>query len=166
MGDTWINHHGHHGKQSTRGVIPESAKDNPIVSGVKDVWGPTDVYGIKNLPKEATIILNGSVLDGMKPTDKPVEGEKNNPMMPVAWTLDFKSKSGKSSRVFCTTMGAATDFECEDMRRLLVNASIWGLGMESKMPEKANVDIVGSYKPTNFGFKNFKKGLKPADYDW
>ena len=166
LGDTWINHHGHHGKQSTRGVIPESAKDNPIASGVKDVWGPTDVYGIKNLPKEATIILNGSVLDGMKPTDKPVEGEKNNPMMPVAWTLDFKSKSGKSSRVFCTTMGAATDFECEDMRRLLVNASIWGLGMESKMPEKANVDIVGSYKPTNFGFKNFKKGLKPADYDW
>ena len=166
LGDTWINHHGRHGKQSTRGVIPEAQAKNPILRGVKDVWGRTDVYSVKNLTKDAAVVLHGSVLEGMKPDDKPVEGEKNNPMMPVAWTRNFKTESGKSSRVFCTTMGASTDFKSEDLRRLIVNASFWCLEMEDKIPEKANVDIVGEYKPTKFGFKTYRKGLKPADFDW
>lgn len=166
LGDTWINHHGHHGKQSTRGVIPEAEAKNPIVRGVKDVWGPTDVYGIKNLPKDASVVLQGAVLAGMKPGDKPIEGEKNNPMMPVAWTKNFKTESGKSSRIFCTTMGAATDFKSEDLRRLIVNASFWCLEMEDKIPEKADVSIVGEYKPTDFGFKSYQKGLMPSAYDW
>lgn len=166
LGDTWINHHGQHGKQSTRGVVPDTESKNPILRGVKDVWGPTDVYGIKNLPKDSKIVLRGAVLDGMKAKDKPAEGKVNDPMMPLAWTKDFKTEAGKSSRIFCTTMGAATDFECEDLRRLVVNASFWCLEMEDKIPDEAKVDIVGTYKPTNFGFKSYRKGLKPADYDW
>src|SRR5882672_3028995 len=31
LGDTWINHHGNHGKESTRGVINEALKDHPIL---------------------------------------------------------------------------------------------------------------------------------------
>lgn len=166
LGDTWVNHHGVHGRQSTRGVIPDAESKNPILRGVKDVWGPTDVYTIKNLSKDATVVLQGSVLEGMKPSDKPLEGEKNNPMMPLAWTKEFKTESGKTSRIFCTTMGASTDFKSEDLRRLIVNASLWCLEMEGKIPEKANVDIVGEYKPTDFGFKSYQKGLKPADFDW
>ena len=67
LGETWVRHHGHHGHESTRGVIPEAVKDHPILRGVIDVWGPTDVYGIRDLPEDATVLLEGSVRDGMTP---------------------------------------------------------------------------------------------------
>ena len=165
LGDTWISHHGNHGSESTRGVINEKHKSSPILNGVVDVWGPTDVYGITHLPESANVLLQGQILAGMKPDSKPVADDRNKPMMPLAWTKGYQSKSGKESRIFCTTMGASTDFRSEDLRRLVVNASIWCLGMEDKIPAKANVDIVGTYKPTAFGFGSFQKGTKPADYN-
>jgi hypothetical protein len=61
-------------------------------------------------------------------------------------------------------MGAATDMESEGMRRLLVNAAYWCTGLEEKIPEKAKVDIVGEYKPLPFGFKKYRKGVKPSDH--
>ena len=164
LGDTWINHHGHHRFESTRGVINEAQKDNPILNGVKDVWGPTDVYGIKNLTDSATVLLYGQVLEGMKPDDKPLEGPKNDPMMPLAWTKTFTGTSGKTARIFCTTMGASIDLACEDLRRLIVNASYWAVGLEDKIPAKANADVVGAYEPTFYGFGKFKPGLKPSDH--
>ena len=117
----------------------------------------TPVFGARPL-------VMGQILEGMKPTDKPIEGPKNNPMMPVAWTNAWVGPTGKPSRIFCTTMGAATDLESEGLRRLIVNASYWAVGMEDKIPERAKVDLVGEYKPTGFGFKGFVKGKKPADY--
>ena len=62
-------------------------------------------------------------------------------------------------------MGAANDFESEGLRRLFVNAGYWCLKMEDQIPARAKVDIVGEFKPTNFGFGDFKKGLKPSDYE-
>ena len=62
-------------------------------------------------------------------------------------------------------MGAAPDLEREGLRRLLVNAAYWCLGMEDKTPERAKVDIVGEFKPTFFGFGDFKKGMKPSDFE-
>ena len=49
LGETWVNHHGKHGKQSTRGVIAPGAEGHPILRGIKDgdIWGPTDVYTVK-----------------------------------------------------------------------------------------------------------------------
>jgi hypothetical protein len=35
--------------------------------------------------------------------------------------------------------------------------------MEDKIPTKADVDYVGDYKPTFFGFGKGRKGLKPSD---
>ena len=46
-------------------------------------------------------------------------------------------------------MGASQDLRSEGLRRLLVNASYWALGMEDQIPDKSNVDIVGSYEPTH-----------------
>ena len=103
------------------------------MTGIKDgdVWGPTDVYGVRlPLPGDSRPLVLGQVLSGMKPADPPVEGPKNNPMMPVAWTKSYKGKSGKTARVFCTTMGASQDFLSEGFRRLMVNAVYWSLGME------------------------------------
>ena len=85
-------------------------------------------------------------------------------MMPVAWTKTYTGKAGKTARVFTTTMGASQDLENEGVRRLFVNATYWALGLEEKLPHKANVDLVGQYKPTGFSFGGFVKGKKPEDY--
>ena len=69
---------------------------------------------------------------------------------------------GKVNKVLCTTMGAATDLLNEGLRRLVVNAVYWGLGME--IPRSADVSFVGDYKPTMYGFDGFKKGMRPADF--
>jgi hypothetical protein len=58
-------------------------------------------------------------------------------------------------------MGAATDLESAGLRRLLVNACYWGLGMEDSIQEDSNVDLVGEFKPTPFGFGGYVKGVKP-----
>ena len=167
LGETWISHHGQHGRQSTRGLIAKGEETHPIVRGIKDgdIWGPTDVYGVTlPLPGDSQPIILGQILVGMKPDDEPLEGGKNEPMMPVAWTKTYTGASGKTSRVFTTTMGASQDLQSEGLRRLLVNACFWSLGMESKIPDKANVEIVGEFDPHPFGFNAFIKGLKPEDY--
>jgi hypothetical protein len=164
LGETWVNHHGAHGKQSTRGVVAESARSHPIVRGCEDIWGPTDVYAVNRLEGDAVPLVMGEVLEGMKPGDKPIEGPKNNPMMPVAWVKTYRGEKGKTSRVFATTMGASQDLLSEGLRRLLVNASFWALGLEDKIPDRANVELVGTYEPLPFGFGGFKKGVKPSDH--
>ena len=164
LGETWINHHGHHKYESARGIINPDQKDHPIVRGVEDVWGPSDVYGVTELTHDPIVLVHGQVLDGMQPTDNPVTGKKNEPMMPVAWIKHYEGETGNTSRVFCTTMGASVDLESEGLRRLLVNGCYWGMGMEDQIPAKSNVDYVGSYEPTFFGFGQHKKGVKPADF--
>lgn len=161
LGETWVSHHGEHGKQSTRGVIEAAFRDHPVLRGVTDLWCPTDVYTVSHLPADAIVLVRGQVLSGMKPTDPPLEGTKNNPMMPVVWVRDYQGAQGKTSKIVTTTMGAAVDFENESLRRLLVNACYWTLGLEKSNPAKADVSYVGDYKPTWFGFGKFKPGVKP-----
>jgi len=46
FGETWINHWGKHGKQSTRGVINANEAGHPILKGIdkNGLWSTTDVY--------------------------------------------------------------------------------------------------------------------------
>lgn len=164
LGDTWISHHGNHKVESTRGVINPDEADHPILRGVTDVWGPTDVYGVRNLQDSAHVLLYGQVLTGMEPDDPAVEGPKNDPMMPLFWTREFTGKSGKTSKVICTTMGAAVDLESEGLRRALVNACYWALGLEDQIRPDMDVSIVGKFEPTFYGFGGYKKGVKPSDH--
>ena len=167
LGETWISHHGAHGKQSTRGLIAPGQEKHPIVRGLKDgdVWGPSDVYGVTlPLPGDSQPIVLGQILVGMSPSDAPLDGPKNSPMMPIAWTKSYTSASGKTGRVFTSTLGAATDLVAEGSRRMIVNATYWCLGLEDKLPEKANVELVGPYEPLPFRFGGFKKGVKPAEH--
>ena len=164
LGDTWVSHHGDHGKESARGVINEEQRRHPVLRGVEDIWGPTDVYGIIHLPPEAKVLVFGQVLEGMKPTDKPVAGKKNDPMMPMIWTRDYKTESGKICRTLTSTIGAATDLESEGLRRLFVNACYWLTDQD--VPKKADVAYVGEYKPTFFGFNKGRKGVKPSDHEF
>jgi hypothetical protein len=167
LGETWINHHGHHGHESTRGLIAPDAKDHPILRGIKDgdIWGPSDVYGVRlPLPGDSKPLVLGQVLEGMKPDSPVVTGEdakKNEPMMPVAWTKTYSMNGGPTGRVFTTTMGAATDMVSAGTRRMLVNGCYWAAGLESQIPAASNVEIVGTFEPTPFGFNGAKKGIKP-----
>ena len=165
LGETWVSHHGKHNVESTRGVIPQGEVGHPILRGVKDIWGPSDVYKIRN-PADATIrpLVLGQILSGMKPSDAAAEGARNNPMMPVAWVRPYTSASGKQPRIFATTMGAAEDLLNEGVRRMVVNACYWGLMLEGKIRAGADVSLVGDYRPTHFSFGGFKKGLKPEDF--
>ena len=163
LGETWIDHHGDHGKQSTRGIVVTGQEGHPILRGIRSggIWAPTDVYKVRlPLPGDSQPLILGQVLQGMKPSDPPVAGVKNDPMMPVAWTKTYGGKG--SARVFTTTMGAAVDLENESLRRLIVNACFWATGLENRIPPRTNVDLVGDYKPLSFGFGGFARGLKPA----
>ena len=173
LGEQWVNHWGNHKSEATRAVIEPSAKEDPILKGVKDVFVDSDVYEAYP-PADAAILLRGQVLKGMKPTDPPAAYEKqrasdkqkqdiNSPMMPIAWHRELKNAAGKPQKILCTTMGAATDLVNEDLRRLVVNGVYWGAGIE--VPAKAEVDIVGEFKPNNYEFNGFKKGLKAADFE-
>lgn len=178
LGEKWISHHGNHKNESCRGLIAEGAKSSPLVNGIKDgdVWGPTDVYGVRlPLPGDSKPVVMGQVMKrkgafdakdafyGMRPDDgPPVEGKKNDPMMPIAWTKSFEVPGGKPGKAFSTTMGSSTDLASEGLRRLLVNATYHLLDI--KVPEKAAVDIVGEFKPNQYSFGGYTKGLKPADH--
>lgn len=160
LGESWVSHHGKHGVEGTRGVIAPWQAAQPILRGIRegDIFGTTDVYTV-NLPPDAVPIVLGQVTESLQPDSKPVDGKKNDPMMPVAWTRAY----GKNGRVFTTTMGASQDLRSEGTRRLIVNGCLWALGLENKIPARTNVDIVGKYEPTPFKMNGFKTGVKPAD---
>ncbi|HYW46749.1 MAG TPA: ThuA domain-containing protein [Bryobacteraceae bacterium] len=168
LGETWINHHGRHGVQSTRAIAAPGQERHPILRGISsgDIWVPTDVYEVRlPLPEDARPILLGQVLEGMNPSDPPAPGKPNDPMMPVAWTKTWRSPQGKPARTFTTTMGSAQDLLNEAFRRLLVNACYWALGMESRIPARADVELSGTYQPLPFRTNGFAKGVKPADLE-
>jgi len=161
FGETWINHYGHHQRESTRGLIAKDMENHPIVKGIDDIWGESDVYGITTLSGDSKPLIMGQVLSGMNPKDKPNPDKK---LVPVAWTKTYTGEKGKTSRVFTTTMGHSFDLNSEGFRRLLVNACYWGMEMEDKIPARSKVDFVGKYEPNKIGMGGHKKGLKPSDH--
>jgi hypothetical protein len=167
LGETWISHHGQHGKQGTRGILIAQLKQHPILRGLNDgdIFGLSDVYGVRlPLPGDSQPLVLGEVTSTLQPKSPRVEGKVNDPMMPVAWTKTYTSSSGKVGRVFTTTLGASQDLSSEGTRRLLVNACYWAVGMESFIPPKSNVEVVGTFTPRSFKFNGHAPGKKPADY--
>lgn len=159
LGETWVAHYGKHQSESTRGVPAEGMKDHPLLRGVDDIWGPSDVYDITTLTGDSRPVVMGQVLSGMKPGDPPAAGKD---LKPVVWTKTYTGPEGKTGRIVATTMGHAGDLQSEGFRRVLVNAVYWLLDLD--VPAKANVDLVGAYEPQPIGFGGHKRGLKPADH--
>ncbi len=160
LGETWIAHHGIHGEEGTRAAPVGDGVDSPILNGVSDIWGPTDVYTVGDLAG-ATVLLLGKSTSGMT-ADAPNNEEKE--ALPIAWTREYQVPDGQRGKAFTTTMGASVDFVSEDLRRLFVNACLWAVGLENEIPERANVDYITPYEPTMFGFDSFVKGKRPHDY--
>ncbi|MBT8182276.1 MAG: ThuA domain-containing protein [Eudoraea sp.] len=188
LGEKWISHHGHHKHESTRGIVSKEGKSHPIAKGIEDgdIWGPTDVYGVRlPLPGNSKPIILGEVMKregefneadllyGMRPTDTipVIKNDKgallNDPMMPIAWTKSYQIPGGIEGKAFTTTIGAATDLLNKGVRRLLVNSVFWSMDME--VPVKADVGIVGDFKPTAYEFRDddywLKKQLKVEDFE-
>ncbi|MEY4566380.1 MAG: hypothetical protein RLY14_1350 [Planctomycetota bacterium] len=162
LGGAFRSHHGRWQQDSTRGIIVEENKSHPILSGVKDIWGTSDVYRTFNeggaLPMDCTALVMGQPLMGRKPDDA------INPdliPLPVAWCKNWTGNTGKTSKVFHVTMGSAQDFKSEGLRRLAVNAVYWSLDLESRIDPSSCVDIVGEYNPPESGFDYEKLHVKP-----
>jgi hypothetical protein len=160
LGETWVAHHGEHKKEGCRGVIEDANKAHPVLRGVVDVFADSDVY-TANPPADVSVLLRGQVTDSLKPDSKPVAGKKNEPMQPIAWVRERKNEDGAVNRILCSTMGAATDLQSEDLRRLIVNGVYWGVGLE--VPAKAEVAYVDPYAPSFYGFNSERKDLKVSD---
>jgi hypothetical protein len=163
IGETWVNHHGIHGKEGTRALIDgvQQMNDHPVLRGVKDIWGPSDVYGIKQLPASAEVLAYGQSTAGMD-DEAPTLWEKA--VMPIVWTKPYQLPGGKPGNALASTMGASLDFQSADLRRLVINASFWLLGMDKAITPDLSVDYVGDYQPTPFGFDSFRKGMRVSDF--
>lgn len=172
LGEKWISHHGHHKHQSTRGVVAEPEQDHGITQGIEDgdVWGSTDVYGVRlPLPEDSQPVILGQVVNrkgeydetdiffGMKPTDNEIAEVNNNgkrvndTLMPIAWTKSYKIPNGKKGKAFVSTVGSSSDLLIEGTRRLLVNGVLWAMDIDISV--KTNVSLVGEFNPSAYGFK-------------
>ena len=162
LGETWVAHHGHHGKEGTRALINGLFHQHPVLQGVDDIWGETDVYTINALPDDAKVLLWGQVTLGMTPSSELSYGKA---VMPLAWAREYTQEDGKKNRIFASTLGTALEFTREDMRRLVVNAAYWSVGLENQINPDLNVSVPGTYRPTMFGFGKHQKGKKPVDFE-
>jgi hypothetical protein len=173
LGENWVSHWGANRRGATRGVIEPGAEADPILRGVADIFGDSGIYETHPVA-DARILARGQVLTGMAPSDPPdrvqrkvrkadgVEQGINDPMMPIAWVRLNRNENGTTNRVFCTTMGAATDLLSEGLRRMVVNAVLWGFALE--IPEKTDVRFVDPFEPAPYSFKGYRRGLVPADH--
>ena len=172
LGENWVSHWGANRRGATRGIIEPSAESDPLLRGVTAIFGDSGAYEAHPVA-DAKILVRGQVLTGMSPTDAPdtylkkrksdgVEQPINDPLMPLVWTRLNRNANGTANRVFCTTMGAATDLANEDFRRLVINAVLAGFALE--IPARADVRYVDAYAPTAYAFKGYRRGLTPADH--
>jgi len=151
LGEQWVSHHGHHKVQGTRSAVETENASNNILRGVDEIFAPSDVYGVKHLTEEDTILLRATVTKTLEPDSADIEGEKNNPAQPFAWLHEYTAPNGTAKGMsFCTTSGASVDLVDEDLRRLLVNAAYSLTGLE--VPDEADVEFVDPFYPSFFGF--------------
>jgi hypothetical protein len=161
LGGAFMKHHGGWKREATRGIIVEEQAKHPILTGVTDVFGTSDVYRCHKedtVPEDCTALLLGQPLVNLLPDAPP--NEKKQPL-PIAWTKEWTGNKGLTSKIFHFTMGSAIDFHSAGVRRTTINAVYWGLGMADKIKADSNVDIVGEYKPLKDGFNYKKLGVIP-----
>jgi hypothetical protein len=173
LGETWVSHWGKHKVEATRGETEPGEVSSPLLRGVKDVFGDSDVYEAYPPADARHSIARHRAAGHEAGRPRPlitrsdrasdrVEQPVNQPAMPVAWTREITNSAGTMNRVFCTTLGAATDLKNEGLRRLVVNAVFWGLKLEA--PASTDVAPVDAYEPLMYGFDGFRRGIKAADH--
>ena len=162
LGGTFMGHHGGWHREATRGIVVPENSEHPILTGVSDVWGPSDVYRCHNdvhpFPDSCTSLMLGQPLLDLNRDALPNAGKT---ALPIAWIKSWTGNAGRASRIFHFTMGSAKDFENEGVRRFVANAVYWGLNMESSIVKDSSVEPIGQYNPMKSGFEYEKIGVRP-----
>ncbi len=164
FGQKWITHHGHFDdgqKELTEVNRYAEQKASPILRGFIPFKAYSWLYHVEGngdqLAGDCTPLLTGRSL-----RSNYAENQEYPMDNPVAWHKTYTGTSGKTAKVFFTTLGHPFDFKEISMRKLAMNGISWALGMEDKIPADGfNVDAPG-YAPNNSGFgEKFKKEMKP-----
>ena len=77
----------------------------------------------------------------------------------MAWFKNWETGEGKKARIFQSTMGSGTDLQNPGLRRLIINAAYWCMGMEAAIAPARSVEFVGAYAPLESGFDYKKIGV-------
>lgn len=171
LGTGWVNHHGEHKKQGCLGIIEPSQEDHPSLRDIRSaqLFSMADVYGIRDVtPENATILLRGAVTHNLSNKSSPIGGEKNDPMMPLAWLRNYQVEGGQQGTAFCTTMGASTDF---GMKRpelgFFINMMNFLLDERVRYYRDYQLEDE-TYRPTFYSFvsnEHFKeRNIQPSDH--
>ncbi len=159
LGQSWVGHYGRNHQQSTRIDIVESKASHPILRGVKEIW--VQAGGYVGKPTSGEVLTMAQPLNGMTP-DSPADESKEP--MPSEWTRSYDNGTGNVGRVFTTLYGASEDLLNDGYRRMMVNASLWAMGMEDAIKADLNIDFVGPYEPNTFRNGAHARGIQPAQY--
>ena len=108
LGETWVAHHGSHGKEGTRGIAAKGEEKNVILKGIDagSIFGTTDVYTAKP-PADCKVVVYGEVTETLKPDSKAVVAAG----LPVRFALDTASgpvSASSSSAILFAGMRRAT----------------------------------------------------------
>lgn len=160
LGNTWVGHYGTNHKQGTRIQLVPEQKKHVILKGVGDK-AFTHAGAYVGKPREGfTVLTHSQPLNGMTPDSEP---DPKKPAMPSTWTRHYKDADGDEHRVFHSTQGASQDILDENYRRMIINGTLWALGMEAAIKPDLNIAFVGPYQPTTFSFDGCVPGVKPSD---
>ena len=161
LGGAFMKHHGGWKREATSATPVKEHKGHPILIGVKEAWGTTDVYRCHKedtVPADCTPLLMGQP---MKTLERDAPPNTDKIPLPVAWTKTWTGNNGKASPILHFTMGSAKDFENEGVRRFTINGVYWGLGMANQIKPDSKMSIVGEYEPLKDGFNYEKLGVYP-----
>ena len=157
LGETWVTHNGDNHVQSTRLAPLFHQKEHPVLTGVGEMHVQTGSY-LTSPRSGSWPLVMAQPLAGMAADSPP------HPALyavPAVWT---RSRDvGEKGRVLTCTHGASVDLLDAGLRRLLVNACFWTLGLDDRIKPNLNIDFVGPYEPSEFASHAWKHGVRPAD---
>jgi type 1 glutamine amidotransferase len=159
LGETWVGHYGTNHEQSSLILPRPDRAAHPILRGVRDMHVVSGGY--QAYPTEGSDVLAlGQVLNGMAMNAAP---DPSKEQLPVVWTRSYRGVNGAVGRVFTSTHGASEDLLNPGFRRMLVNATLWTLGMEQVITPDLDISFVGPFHPATFSFDGYRRGVRPAD---
>ena len=139
-------------------------QDHPILRGVRDIWGPTDVYSIRRSAggRPGAGPRPGAERHGARRSTAGRREERSDDAL--ALDQGFYRPFGQDRRA-----SSARRWAPRSICRARVCGGPWSMraigawAWRTQIPAASNVDIVGEYKPTFYGFGNFQRGVRPAD---
>lgn len=159
LGNTWVGHYGINHKQGTRiTTIPEQ-RGHVILTGVGEMaFAHAGAY-VGIAAADFTVLASSQPLVSMDPTAEP---DASKPPVPCTWTRTYSAKDGTKHRVFHSTQGASQDFLDANYRRMILNGTLWAIGMEKEIKADLDFSFVGPYQPREFSFQGHAKKVKPS----